>query len=484
MPKIKLSALISDMKGKANGSVFASNNGGVYFRNNPRKIAPNNAINSIRQSQFLGNASQWRNLTVNQQDAWRNAVTSFPTFNVFGDARTPSGYELFCRLNGAMALRNLPTFSLPPDPRSFPIATSFDWSTPDFFLYQPNAKIHYTGNTPFSSTPLLSLSGAPYTCDSNDYRTGFLKLELHNGIEGLYQNSNTEYVYSVFSGTNVVMQLIFLASSPGNTTIVVKSQTATGSIDGSVIVSNDRFDSVTNIFFSLPADDSKDLIVYVNGTEFVNATAEVGTFTQPLTFDSFALVSQLIALQSNFSILEARFYDDLLTETQRSLVSRGYSFNTELLQLQINNGGDNWVQNFGLALNEAIASSTVSGTARLRPDTNVPINVPIVEASYTGGTADDFMFEVLSTKALSNGTTRSSVTAKMITSVTYTDSLGLDLSEAIAESGIYVTGGSTIILSMRLFDTLTGVTGNPVEAPKKPGIKRFKAGSELSGKVK
>jgi hypothetical protein len=34
MPKVKFTALVSDMKGKANGSVFASNNGGTYFRTN------------------------------------------------------------------------------------------------------------------------------------------------------------------------------------------------------------------------------------------------------------------------------------------------------------------------------------------------------------------------------------------------------------------------------------------------------------------
>jgi len=137
MPKIRLSALATDMKGKAGGSVFSTNSGGTYFRNNPSGGGRKSAAWDKSKSSFASLASQWRALTTEQQDAWAEMSQNYPTTNAFGEPRFPSGYELFMRLNGTLINLNLPQLTTPIMPRELPNYGSIRFFTPDQFLFQP-----------------------------------------------------------------------------------------------------------------------------------------------------------------------------------------------------------------------------------------------------------------------------------------------------------------------------------------------------------
>jgi hypothetical protein len=120
MPQIKFSALVTDMKGKANGSVFSSNKQGSYFRNNKwgggRKTArwQNAKVNLA----FLSNA--WKNLTNEEREAWNAAAPDNPFLNKFKVEYIPSGYQLFMSWNGNLLGANFPILNTPGSKRPFP----------------------------------------------------------------------------------------------------------------------------------------------------------------------------------------------------------------------------------------------------------------------------------------------------------------------------------------------------------------------------
>ena len=114
--KVKFSNLIAGMSGKLNGGVAARNRGGAYFRikvtpTNPQTIAQVEARN--RLAQF---SQAWRSLTQAQRDAWAGAVDQWKKTDVFGDAITPSGSNLFVRLNINITNAGGTSINLPPIP--------------------------------------------------------------------------------------------------------------------------------------------------------------------------------------------------------------------------------------------------------------------------------------------------------------------------------------------------------------------------------
>ncbi len=116
MAVIKYSALISEMRGKLNGTVLSRNRYAAYAHT---KVTPNNprtTIQQINRSMFAQLSQMWRTLTQEQLDSWNTAVYEFLKTNIFGDSYKPSGINLFIRLN--MNLNNIhrPIIYVPPKP--------------------------------------------------------------------------------------------------------------------------------------------------------------------------------------------------------------------------------------------------------------------------------------------------------------------------------------------------------------------------------
>lgn len=104
MTKVKFSALISEMRGKLNGSVFTKNRYGNALRN---KVTPVNRRTPHQQSikaLFTYYTQKWRSLTDEQHKAWNAAVEDFKRNNIFGDSVKPTGSNLYCELNANLAL--------------------------------------------------------------------------------------------------------------------------------------------------------------------------------------------------------------------------------------------------------------------------------------------------------------------------------------------------------------------------------------------
>ena len=157
MPSIKFTALVSDMKGKANGSVFSKNKQGNYFRNNVTGGGRKSLAWDQQKSNFSYISTQWRSLTPEQKDAWNSMAANYPALNKFKESYIPSAYQLFMRLNGVLYAKGFQTLTTPIAQRSFPNLEELSVDLPSYTAYSGkwgagfnNANgVNVVGNEPF-----------------------------------------------------------------------------------------------------------------------------------------------------------------------------------------------------------------------------------------------------------------------------------------------------------------------------------------------
>lgn len=120
MAKIKWSALVSDVRNSLNGSTMARNRYGSYMRNKVTPVNPQTSF-QMQARQILGNlSSSFRELTLQQINAWNAAAINFPFTDVFGDIKHLSGQTLFVKLNANLEKIGKPRISNPPLSQGFP----------------------------------------------------------------------------------------------------------------------------------------------------------------------------------------------------------------------------------------------------------------------------------------------------------------------------------------------------------------------------
>lgn len=120
MAKIKYSALVSDMRGKLNGSVASKNRFGSYYRNKVTPVNPQTVYQQNARQRFGALSSQFKSLTNAQVSAWNEAAQNFPFTNIFGDQVFLTGQMLFNKLNGNLLKVGQETIEVAPSPASFP----------------------------------------------------------------------------------------------------------------------------------------------------------------------------------------------------------------------------------------------------------------------------------------------------------------------------------------------------------------------------
>lgn len=198
--KVKWSGIgMVDGRGKINGSVASKNRAGAYVRTKVTPSNPRSASQSAVRASFSSISSLWRNLTTANRNSWNEAVNNWTKTDVFGDVKTPSGYNLFMRLSTPL----LNTFgdviiaNYAPTPVSFPIMSGL-LVTGQFDVNNVVTNISLTANVENAgglnpleyavriyATPVLS-NGKSFT--KNDYR--YLKFtefaSLSNGIFASY----------------------------------------------------------------------------------------------------------------------------------------------------------------------------------------------------------------------------------------------------------------------------------------------------------
>lgn len=166
MPKIKLSALATDIKGKSGGSVFSSNKGGTYFRNNPSGGGKKSQAWDAQKNKFGDLSKRWRNLSDPEKLAWENMASNYPFTNAFGEPYTASGFQLFMSLNGNLKSQDLPLLITPVMPRAINDIGVMNLSTPDLFLLNAGSRVNSFNGSNRGSQLYVSVdqvAGAPIT---------------------------------------------------------------------------------------------------------------------------------------------------------------------------------------------------------------------------------------------------------------------------------------------------------------------------------
>lgn len=120
MAKIKYSALVSDMRGKLNGSVASKNRFGSYYRNKVTPVNPQTVHQQNARQRFGALSSQFKSLTNSQVSAWNEAAQNFPVTNIFGDQVFLTGQMLFNQLNGNLLKVGESISTTAPSPATFP----------------------------------------------------------------------------------------------------------------------------------------------------------------------------------------------------------------------------------------------------------------------------------------------------------------------------------------------------------------------------
>ena len=104
MAKIKFSALVSDIRNSLNGSTFARNRGGNYFRNKTTPINRQTPAQMTLRNAFGSISQAWQGLTDAQRQTWNDAVGDYAYTDQFGDTRNLSGAQLHQKLNQNLAV--------------------------------------------------------------------------------------------------------------------------------------------------------------------------------------------------------------------------------------------------------------------------------------------------------------------------------------------------------------------------------------------
>ena len=114
MAKIKFGMMMTDARGKLGGQVFSKNKGGAYVRTKVTPTNPQTTAQSLVRALFGVISQGWSALTNAQRTAWRGAIDSWKTTDVFGDLLAPTGKELYQRLNNQAQVVGYSAILTPP----------------------------------------------------------------------------------------------------------------------------------------------------------------------------------------------------------------------------------------------------------------------------------------------------------------------------------------------------------------------------------
>jgi len=119
--KTKFGAIIVAGSGKIGGHVASRNRSGSYLRT---KVSPVNAqtpFQSAIRNRLSTLSSAWKDLTPAERTAWNNAVEGYKKTDIFGDLKTPSGFNLHQALNNNLLRIGEAAITTPPLPVGLPV---------------------------------------------------------------------------------------------------------------------------------------------------------------------------------------------------------------------------------------------------------------------------------------------------------------------------------------------------------------------------
>jgi len=176
MAKIKYSALVSDMRGKLNGSVMSKNRSGSYVRNKVTPSNPQTSAQMLIRGIFSEITKGWSQLSEVERQSWENSVEAFQGTNIFGDVVKPSGKTLFQKLNQNLMISGQASVSICPAPAELPYA---GLTSAVFDVSEDELTINCSGDT--SNCKVLIFATAPMTQGTKFVKNKLRKIAVEDG---------------------------------------------------------------------------------------------------------------------------------------------------------------------------------------------------------------------------------------------------------------------------------------------------------------
>jgi hypothetical protein len=211
--KTKFGSIIVAGSGKIGGHVASKNRAGSYLRT---KVTPANAQTAFQvavRGRFTTLAQAWRGLTQAQRDAWNAAVGAFARTDVFGDLRSPSGINLYQRLNNVLVNIGQAPLTVPPLPSEVEAVVLSAFT---FAVGVPAMSAVFNGPVP-ADTSVIIMATAPQSAGKNNVTSAFRQIGVLAPAQASPFNLLAMYV-AKFGNTGVVGQKIFIKFVPVNET--------------------------------------------------------------------------------------------------------------------------------------------------------------------------------------------------------------------------------------------------------------------------
>jgi len=116
MAKLKFGMIVTEGRNKIGGHVLSKNRAGAYVRTKVTPVNPQTSYQVNVRASIANLASSWRGLATGLRESWNSAVKDYVHTDIFGDKVTPSGFNLYMKLNQNLYLVNLPAITAPPLP--------------------------------------------------------------------------------------------------------------------------------------------------------------------------------------------------------------------------------------------------------------------------------------------------------------------------------------------------------------------------------
>lgn len=146
--KALFGSIVVDGRGKLGGHVFSKNRGGAYVRTKVTPVNPQTSAQVLVRARLAQLSQDWRTITQDQRNAWNAAVADYQRTDIFGALRSPSGQQLYVRVNSNILIAGGVQIAVPP-----PVTSS-----PDFVTFTPSAD---------ESTPAFDITFAPTPVPAN-----------------------------------------------------------------------------------------------------------------------------------------------------------------------------------------------------------------------------------------------------------------------------------------------------------------------------
>lgn len=488
MAVVKYSGLVTDMKGKIGGSVMAGGSGGATMRQNKYGNSKQSA-NFQRQKARVSSVSQaWRQLTDTQRNAWNAVTTEFPTTNKWGEPRFPSGYELFQRLNITRLAVNEQLLIAPPAPPSFPALLSTSWTTPNEYLFSPQRAYYFSFESNIAAYNGLVSGSLTFDSKVTDYFTMSIGLDLSklmvsNLIVGQQYklidfNGNSDDYVGEFGIIRQINDRIFF---------YIKASYDDGTPRDYTWVQSAPYDNLLdgafNLAITVNASTSSVIVICAINGELISGSVVENSWNGLMgDLNNFVWLNNLSSNIGDIGLSYLTLSSIFSTSNAVRLMSRGYiytgtEFAWDFSQLSFITG------------NQIVGGATCNlNTATGLWDRNAVrilslVNYNTVTLSTLFDDNFNGLVRVFAASQSSQGRADKGLRYREIFQDYYVLGSSFDISAELFDNWGIFSSGQDLKLKVMLTDPLSGVSSIYYLASAPNRNPRFKAGSELSGKV-